>query len=115
VAKLITGVPKEFKAIQKRAYAGEELGWKTRLRLEETAMKLIEARTTVFKHQIADGYAYYEVVKMSPLTLRHIPYLDGWEAPAYVIRGLRKQDIEEQIRVDQIWKSMAKEVPYTKS
>jgi hypothetical protein len=103
-------MPKEFEALEKRVYAGEELGWKTRLRLEETALKLIEARTTVFRHHVADGYAHYEVVKMAPLTLRHIPYLDGWEAPAYVIRGLRKQDIEEQVRVDKYWKSLAKEV-----
>ena len=111
MAKLLKGLPKEFEALEKkRAYASEEIGWKERLRLEETALKLIEARTHVFKHQIADGYAYYEVVHISPLTLRHIPYLDGWEAPDYVIRGLRAQDIKEQMRLDKVWKSLAKEV-----
>lgn len=111
MAKLLKGMPKEFEALEKkRAYASEEIGWKERLRLEETALKLVEARTTVFRHHVADGYAHYEVVKMAPLTLRHIPYLDGWEAPAYVIRGLRKQDIEEQVRVDKYWKSLAEGV-----
>jgi len=109
VAKLLKGMPKEFKAIEEKSYV-EVVDWKMRLRLEETALKLIEARTTVFRHHVADGYAYYEVVKMAPLTLRHIPYLDDWEAPDYVIRGLRVQDIEEQVRVDKYWKSLAKEV-----
>jgi len=109
VAKLLKGMPKEFEALQKRVYAGEEIGWRTHHRMEETALKLVEARTTVFRHQVADGYAYYEVVKMAPLILRHIPYLDGYEAPAYVVRGLRKQDIEEQVRVDKHWKSLSEE------
>jgi hypothetical protein len=42
---------------------------------------------------VADGYAYYFVVSLSPLVLQHIDYMDGYEiSPAY-IRGLRKSDI----------------------
>jgi len=47
---------------------------------------------------IADGYAFYYVKSLSPLTLQHIPYSDAWEIPYAHIRGLRKSDILAQIR-----------------
>jgi len=41
----------------------------------------------------ADGYAFYIVIKESPLTLQHVPYSDAWIVPDYVIRGLNLADL----------------------
>lgn len=47
----------------------------------------------ILRYPVADGYAWYVVVKDRPLTLQHIPYCDGYRIPDAYIRGLRKQDI----------------------
>jgi len=46
---------------------------------------------------IADGEALYRIVKLSPLTLQHIPYGDGYCIPYSHIRGLRTEDALKQI------------------
>jgi len=42
----------------------------------------------------ADGYAAYIIVKARPMTLMHVYLGDGWQVPFYMIRGLRKIDLE---------------------
>lgn len=42
---------------------------------------------------VADGGAYYLVVKEKPLTLQHIDFLDGYRAHPALIRGLTRDDI----------------------
>ena len=62
--------------------------------------KLIEELTKQGKHwqyPVADGYAHYEIVKTSPLSLRHIPYGDGYQVPSAHIRGLRWADIQKDL------------------
>ena len=52
-----------------------------------------EIKGGVFKVQIADGYAYYLVTKVRPLTVQHIHVGDAWRIPEAHIRGLNKADI----------------------
>ena len=52
----------------------------------------------MFSTGVADGYAWYIVVKRKPLTLQHVDYMDGWHAPAALIRGLRLSDIDANTR-----------------
>ena len=51
----------------------------------------------VISFGVADGYANYFVVSLSPLVLQHIPYLDGYWIDYAHIRGLRREDVEKQI------------------
>jgi hypothetical protein len=92
MARLLKGIPQEFKDIEKVK------DWKEKFVSEGKALKAIEARTTIVKQQVADSYAYYEVVKRTPLQLRWIPYCDAWTASPAWIRGLRISDVEEQER-----------------
>jgi hypothetical protein len=47
----------------------------------------------IFSYPVADGAAHYLVKKEKPLTLQWINVGDCWQVPAYVIRGLRADDI----------------------
>jgi len=47
-----------------------------------------EIKGGVFKVQIADGYAYYLVTKVRPLTVQHIHVGDAWRIPEAHIRGV---------------------------
>lgn len=46
---------------------------------------------------VADGYARYRVVKHHPLTLQHIYVGDGWQIPAAHVRGIRLQDVVDDM------------------
>ncbi len=105
MARLMKGkfrFPPEFRAMEQDQYGINQFSedWKENYRLQNEAMVKLQKRTTVFKHQMADSYAYYAVVKMAPLVLQWVPYMDQWEAPDYVIRGLRAEDIRQQERWD---------------
>lgn len=101
MARLLKGIPPEFEERKLYPYGDarrSEHGWESQHQLEDEAMKLIEKRTTVVKQQVADGYAYYEVVKRQPLQLRWIPYCDAHEAHPAWIRGLNLADVLQQER-----------------
>lgn len=51
----------------------------------------------VLSWPIADGCAYYLVIKDSPLTLQHLNYGDAWHVDPVLIRGLRKQDVVARV------------------
>ena len=84
MARLLKGIPTEFENI-------------TEFEENCQAYEKVEARATIWKFPTADSYAFYEVVKVQPLQLRWIPYMDKWKAPEYVIRGLRSKDIVRSI------------------
>ena len=111
MARLIKGFPPEFRTMKSDEYGINRFSedWKENYRLQDEAMIKLQKRTTVFKHQMADSYAYYAVVKMAPLTLQWVPYMDQWEAPDYVIRGLRADDIRQQERWDRAFKKAVAE------
>lgn len=69
-------------------------------RLQEISDNLPDGEIVgaVISFPVADGKAFYRVVKEKPLTLQHINYLDGYGVPIYLIRGLRKKDILELLR-----------------
>jgi hypothetical protein len=99
MAKLLKGLPPEF--VERNLYPFGDSRYAYRKDdhgLEQEAMRLIEARTTVLRQQVADSYAYYEVVERQPLKVRWIPYMDAWEADPAWIRGLRLSDVLEQER-----------------
>jgi hypothetical protein len=48
--------------------------------------------------QVADGYAIYIVSKVSPLTLRHVPYGDAYRANEATIRGVNKETVRKELR-----------------
>jgi len=52
----------------------------------------------MLKFPVADGYAFYQVVKAKPLQVMHIPYGDAWQVDGIMIRGLRVDDVREELR-----------------
>jgi len=52
----------------------------------------------VVQFQVADGYAVYVVSKTSPLTLRHVPYGDTYQANEATIRGVNKDTVRKELR-----------------
>ena len=108
MARILKGLPPEF--IERKLYpygdsrySRGEHEWTDRHQLEDEAMKLIEKRTTVVKQQVADSYAYYEVVKRQPLQLRWIPYCDAHEAHPAWIRGLKLADVIQHEQWEEVF------------
>ena len=91
MARLIKGLPQELKDIEepKEFYSN----WEEIYNAQMKALEDIRKRTHVWTHPIADGVAYYEVVKMVPLELRHLPLFDCHEVHPAFIRGLREEDV----------------------
>ncbi len=56
---------------------------------------------SLLRWQRADGYAYYVVTKHSPLTVANLPIGDAWQVEPALIRGLRAEDVREQLRRDE--------------
>jgi hypothetical protein len=58
----------------------------------------------VVKFQVADNYAYYVVIKDKPLTLQLIPFCDAYQISDAHMRGLRREDVVQQLRQDKYWR-----------
>jgi hypothetical protein len=54
----------------------------------------------LIRFQVADGYAYYRVVKASPLTVEWVPFGDNYQVHPAMIRGLNKADIVNMLNYD---------------
>ena len=46
---------------------------------------------------VADGSAFYTVLKEKPLTVAHIPYGDQYQVDKIMIRGLNKADVLDML------------------
>ena len=70
------------------------------IELMEASSKLPEDTilNAVVTFPMADGNAYYKVIKESPIVLEHLPVADAWEAVSPTIRGLTRDDILAQIK-----------------
>ena len=51
----------------------------------------------LIRFHVADGYAFYRVTAEAPLTVQHVPFLDGYAIAAAHVRGLEREDILEQL------------------
>jgi len=49
---------------------------------------------------VADGKAFYTVIREKPLTLQHIPYGDAWRVDPILIRGLRRDDVLRKLEAE---------------
>lgn len=96
MARLVTGIPPEFEKL--KSFEEHSSSSSDFMKQEEQALETIEKRTTVVKQQVADSYAFYEVVKRQPLHIRWIPFCDKWTADPAWIRGLRLSDVEASER-----------------
>ena len=56
-----------------------------------------EVKGRLIRFQVADGYAFYRIEKLRPLTLAHIDWLDGYQASPILIRGLRVDDVKDML------------------
>lgn len=63
----------------------------------EKEFQRLQREETVISFGVADGGAYYLVKSMKPLKLQHIPYMDAYQVPYAMIRGLRKADVEAMV------------------
>lgn len=54
----------------------------------------------VIRFSVADGYAYYLVTKLRPLTIMHLPFGDAYSIPYAHVRGLNKADIVNQMEIE---------------
>lgn len=61
--------------------------------------------------QIADGYAYYVVSKNSPLTVRHVPFGDAWQAIEPTIRGLNRDFVLDHLRRTKMMRDLFSKKP----
>ena len=59
-----------------------------------------EVKGLLYHSPVADGAAYYRVVKAEPLTVERLPVGDSWSLPAPHVRGLELFDIQESVRRD---------------
>src|SRR5262245_61924513 len=53
----------------------------------------------LLRFPVSDGEAHYRVIKEKPLTLQWIDVGDGLAVEPYVIRGLRRADVDRQLRL----------------
>ncbi len=54
----------------------------------------------IISFPVADGHAYYQVVKEKPLQLAHVNFMDGWHANPITIRGLKLADVKLMLSRD---------------
>ena len=107
MARLLKGVPEEFQGMVRSEYGflkwnGDDV--QNEWDLENWAFYQLEKRASfIWKIQMADSYAYYEVVKLKPLQLKWIPFGDQHEAPEYVIRGLQTKDVMQEMTWQTNW------------
>ena len=71
-----------------------------RLQAESNNLRPDVVVGAMIKFQVADGYAHYRVTASRPLTVQHVPYLDGYSISAAHIRGLTEADIFKQLAGD---------------
>ena len=117
MARLLKRLPKEFQSMKEDEYGllkfTDAKDWNDEYRLQDEAFKALEKRALfVWRFQTADSYAYYEVAKLKPLQLVWIPYMDMWEAPDYVIRGLQTKNIMLEMAYEQ---NVKKAIAYSQS
>ena len=107
MARLLKGLPQEFKEMKKGDYSysfTDGKNWKEEHELQETALEALQKRAIhVWRFQTADSHAYYEVVNLKPVQLKWIPYSDQWKAPDYAIRGLQTKDVMQDIAWQRNW------------
>lgn len=61
----------------------------------------------VIQFPVADGYAMYFVkFTKTSVTLQHIPFGDAWQIPFAHIRGLRKADVEADLKREAAFRKM---------
>lgn len=65
----------------------------------------------VMSFNVADGFAMYEVVREQPLTLRHIPEGDAYEAHPALLRGLQYSDLVQQRKWNEMFEKVRNTVP----
>jgi hypothetical protein len=59
----------------------------------------------IMSFPIADGKAFYKVIKERPLTLQHIPFGDAYEVYPALIKGLDAEDLVLQRNWEATWKN----------
>lgn len=74
----------------------EREDWGATIEEQEKAFAKIPS-DKIISFSVADGHAHYFVQSLSPLVLRWINYLDGYQIPYAYIRGLRRADVEQMI------------------
>ena len=61
----------------------------------------------VWRTQVADGYAYYYVQSQVPhIFLAHIPFGDAYKAPPALLRGIRKNELLQDIRREKFFREL---------
>ena len=82
--------------------------WKNHMEREASSLSQLPA-DRLWRTPVADGYAYYYVQSREPIYLAHIPYGDAYRAPPALIRGLRKNELAQDIRREKIFRELFEE------
>ncbi len=79
--------------------------------LEKASRSVLPAskdlKGALVRWQVADGYAVYVVSNTRPLRLRHVPYMDEYQADAATIRGTTEATVRRQVAANLVFSRMA--------
>lgn len=80
-------------------------------KLQEASTKAYESggddvTGALISYPVADGKAWYRVIRSSPLVLQHIPFGDAWEVSEDQLRGLTVEDIKRTLEQDYSFRKM---------
>ena len=80
--------------------------WRTHMDRETRSLSELPA-DLVWRTPVADGHAYYYVRSQAPhIFLSHIPYGDAWKASPALLRGIRKNELLQDIRREKIFREL---------
>lgn len=59
-------------------------------------------KEAIVRFPVADGHAYYMIMKVRPLTMRHLAIGDSWSIPDAHVRGLKKADLLQLVNQEKM-------------
>lgn len=69
--------------------------WREEVARTDKMLEAIEDNCISFG--VADGMATYFVKSLKPLVLQHVPHGDAYQVDPALIRGLRREDVEQRL------------------
>lgn len=65
-----------------------------------------ELKGALIEFTVGDGVAIYRIAKANPLTLEHVNFFDGYKLMDFMIRGLRRYEVERLVQVQRQYREL---------